>query len=126
MFSIAVRGGGAAVTGEADYYHMARIGGFVNLRGYERERFYGKTSFYNNNELRWFIPTKNYFFNGKIGLMTFYDQGRVWQPLEVSNKWHSGYGGGLILVPFNLVALTATYGVSEEAKILQLKVGMFF
>jgi len=126
MFSIAVRGGGAAVTGDADYYHMARIGGFVNLRGYERERFYGKTSFYNNNELRWFIPTKNYFFNGKIGLMTFYDQGRVWQPLEVSNKWHSGYGGGLILVPFNLVALTATYGVSEEAKILQLKVGMFF
>jgi hypothetical protein len=125
-FSIAVRGGGGTVKGDADFYHLNKIGGFVNLRGYERERFYGKTSFYNNNELRWITNTKNYFFNGKIGLLAFYDQGRVWQPLETSTKWHTGYGGGLILVPFNRIALTGTYCISEEDKIVQLKAGLFF
>jgi hypothetical protein len=125
-FSIAVRGGGGTVVGDVDFYHLNKIGGFVNLRGYERERFYGKTSFYNNNELRWITNTRNYFYNGKIGLFAFYDDGRVWQPLEISTKWHSGYGGGLILVPFDRIALTGTYCISEEDKILQLKAALFF
>ncbi len=105
---------------------MNKLGGYVNLRGYDRERFSGKTIFYNNNELRWVTNTKNYFFNGEIGLLAFYDDGRVWQPLERSNKWHTGYGGGLILIPFNKLVLTGTYCISEEAKFLQLKAGLFF
>jgi hypothetical protein len=99
-FSIASRAGGAALTGDADFYHLNTIGGAINLRGYERERFSGKTTFYNNNEIRWLTDTKSYLFNGKIGLLGFYDVGRVWQPLEKSDKWHEGYGLGLILIPF--------------------------
>jgi hypothetical protein len=125
-FSLASRAGGATIAGDADFYHLNKLGGYVNLRGYDRERFSGKTMFYNNNELRWVSNTKNYFFNGEIGLLAFYDDGRVWLPLENSNKWHTGYGGGLILIPFNKLVLTATYCISEEAKFLQLKAGMFF
>ena len=125
-FSLASRVGGASLNGDADFYHLNKLGGYVNLRGYERERFSAKTIFYNNNELRWVTNTKNYLFNGKIGLLVFYDEGRVWQALEKSNKWHAGYGGGLILIPFNKVALTGTYCISEESKLLQLKIGMFF
>ena len=125
-FSIASKAGGAALTGDADFYHLNKLGGYVNLRGYDRERFSGKTMFYNNNELRWVVNTKNYFFNGEIGLLAFYDDGRVWQPLEKSDKWHTGYGGGLILIPFNKLVLTGTYCISEEAKFLQLKAGLFF
>ncbi len=125
-FSIASRAGGATLTGDADFYHLNKLGGYINLRGYDRERFSGKTIFYNNNELRWVTNTKNYFFNGEIGLLAFYDDGRVWQPLERSNKWHTGYGGGLILIPFNKLVLTGTYCISEEAKFLQLKAGVFF
>jgi hypothetical protein len=125
-FSLASRAGGAALSGDADFYHLNKLGGYVNLRGYDRERFSGKTMFYNNNELRWITGTKNYLFTGHIGLLAFYDQGKVWQPLEKSNKWHTGYGGGLILIPFNRAALTATYCTSEEGNFIQLKASTFF
>ena len=97
---------------------LKRISSYLTLSG--------KTIFYNNNELRWVTNTKNYFYNGKIGLLAFYDDGRVWQPLERSNKWHTGYGGGLILVPFNRIALTGTYCRSSEGNFIQLKAGIFF
>jgi len=89
-------------------------------------QLFPETMFYNNNELRWITDTKNYFFNGEIGLLAFYDEGRIWQPFEKSNKWHTGYGGGLVLIPFNKVVLTGTYCTSEEGNFIQLKAGMFF
>jgi len=46
--------------------------------------------------------------------------------LRFQKKWHTGYGGGLILVPFNRIALTGTYCISEEDRIVQLKAGLFF
>lgn len=126
VVSIAVRAGGSTIFGTANYYHLSRLGGNVNLRGFPRERFYGKSSFYNNNEIRFITNTRNFFFNGKIGVLGFYDQGRVWQPGEVSRKWHAGYGGGLIVSPFNKAALTATYGRSDEGYHLLLRASMFF
>ena len=125
-FSIGIRAGGGTIWGDADYYHLNRLSGNVNLRGFPNERFYGKSIFYNNNELRWVTNTRNFFFNGKIGLLAFYDDGRVWQPGEQSNVWHKGYGGGLMLVPFNKIVLVATYGVSTETTQLLLKAGLFF
>jgi hypothetical protein len=126
QFTLAVRAGGATLSGKADFYHLNKLGGNVNLRGYDRERFYGKSSFYNNNELRWLTNTRNYLFNGKIGLLAFFDEGRVWNPGEISSKWHTGYGAGLILVPFNKIALTATYCTSTEGPFIQLKGSLFF
>jgi hypothetical protein len=125
-FSIAVRGGGGIISGDADYYHLNTLGGNENLRGYGRERFFGKDCFYNNNELRWVVPTSNYVFKGKIGLLAFYDNGRVWQPGEISNLWHHGYGGGLIIIPFERAALTGTYGTSSEGGHILLQAQVFF
>ena len=125
-FSFAARAGGGILTGDANYYHLNKLGGNVNLRGYERERFYGKNSFYNNNELRFLAPTHNFFFNGKAGLLAFLDNGRVWQPGEISNDWKVGYGGGIILVPFNKFALIGTFGYSNDGTQILLKAGMFF
>jgi hypothetical protein len=59
-------------------------------------------------------------------LLAFVDNGRIWQPLEISDKWHTGYGGGLILIPFNKVVLTGTYGISEEGRHTLIKAGLFF
>jgi len=126
VISVAVRAGGATLTGDANYYHLNKLGGNVNLRGFARERFYGKSSFYNNNEIRLITNTRNFLFNGKIGVLGFYDNGRVWQPGETSNKWHAGYGAGIIVSPFNKVALIATYGKSDEGTQVLLKAGMFF
>jgi len=128
QFSLAVRAGGGALSGKADYYNLNSIGGGGSgeMRGYDRERFYGKQSFYLNNDLRWVFNTKNWLYNGKAGLLVFYDMGRVWMPGEVSKSLHGSYGGGLIFIPYNRFSLTATYGVSSETTHINFKTGFYF
>jgi len=125
-FSLAVRSGAATVTGNPQFYQDVAIGGAKNLRGFRLDRFRGKTMLYNSNELRYIGNVKSYLFNGKAGLMVFYDQGRVWQPLENSNTWHSGYGGGILLSPFNRVLINLTYGISNEEKLVQIRLAKLF
>lgn len=125
-FSIATRNGASTVSGEAEFYQMNWLGGGATLRGYRRMRFYGKTVFYNNNELRWIPNVKTHLFNGKIGLIGFIDNGRVWTGNETSNKWHMGYGGGLLLAPFNKIAATIYYGISAEDRIIHVRLAKFF
>src|SRR5258705_4815397 len=125
-FSLAFRAGGGILNGDADYYHFNTLGGNENLRGYPRERFFGKNTFYNNNEFRWVVPTSNYFFAGKIGLLAFFDNGRVWQPGENSTLWHRGYGGGLVIIPFNKAGLNRTYGISKQRTHVLLRKLEFF
>lgn len=125
-FTLAMRAGGATLFGKPDFYHLNRLGGNVELRGFERERFYGKSIFYSNTELRWITNTKNYFFNGRAGLIGFYDIGRVWMPDETSTLWHAGYGMGVVIIPFNKITLTAMYGLSSEGDNLFFRAELFF
>ena len=120
-FSIAIRAAGGTVTGNPMFYHLPHIGGADDLRGYRRERFTGKTAFSNSNELRFITNLRSYIMNGKIGLVVFYDQGRVWQPGETSDTWHTDYGGGLLLAPFNALLANIAYGISKEKKMIQLR-----
>ena len=124
--SFAVRAGGAANIGDAEFYQLNILGSHDNLRGYRKYRFYGKQSFYNNNELRFMFTARNKVFNGKYGLVTFYDNGRVWQPGEISNKWHSGYGAGAFVSLFNKVILSGSYGISKEDKVISMYIGFYF
>lgn len=125
-FSIASRNGLATVNGEPEFYQYNWLGGGQNLRGYHRQRFYGNTSFFNNNELRWIPNIRSYLFNGKIGLIGFVDDGRVWLKNDNSSKWHVGYGGGLLLAPFNKISATIYYGVSEDDALIHIRLGRFF
>ncbi len=126
LLSFASRVGGATNIGDAPYYYLNKLGGNQNLRGYARERFYGKSSFYNNNELRLIGNTRNIVFNGKAGIFGFLDNGRVWQPGEQSSKWHMGYGGGVLIAPFNKFVLMAAYGLSEDGNQLLINARMLF
>ena len=125
-FSLAVRAGGATVTGNPEFYQLANLGGGSTLRGYFRQRFHGRTIFYNGNDLRWIFNTRNVIFNGKIGLIAFFDQGKVWQPADNSEQWHTGYGGGLMIAPFNKLSVTVYYGMSEETKRFHIRLGTLF
>ncbi|MFL5811012.1 MAG: BamA/TamA family outer membrane protein [Flavisolibacter sp.] len=125
-FSLGVRTGGIALTGKPEFHQLAALGGGDNLRGYFRERFYGMTSFYDNNELRWMPNIKSHLFNGKIGIIAFFDEARVWQSGEVSKKWHSSVGGGLMIAPFNIISLSAYYGISEEGNRIHLRLKRMF
>jgi hypothetical protein len=114
-FVLAIKNGAATVNGEPEFYQLNSIGG-KKLRGYRRERFWGNTSYYNNNELQYLFNFRSFLFNGKAGLMAFADQGRVWLKGEKSQVWHYGYGGGIILSPFNKIYIAASYGISPENK----------
>ena len=59
--------------------------------------------------------------NGKIGFSVFYDEGRVWQPSETSKTWHTDYGAGFYLSPFNGLLANLAYGISKEKKMVQLR-----
>jgi hypothetical protein len=124
--SLAIRTGATTITGTPEFYQFPSIGESYNLRGFMRERFYGRTVFYNSNELRFMGPVKSYIFNGKAGILAFLDEGRVWMPLESSDTWHYGYGGGLLIAPFDKITAELTYGISKEGGRVQLRVGKLF
>ena len=123
-FSLATSAGVSSVSGNPEFYQYPSIGGGMDLRGFQRQRFYGKTAFYNSNELRFISDIKTYIMNGKAGLLAFVDDGRVWMPGEKSSTWHVGYGGGILIAPFNKVLFDVTYGISDEDKLIQLRLSL--
>ncbi|HEX8332016.1 MAG TPA: BamA/TamA family outer membrane protein, partial [Segetibacter sp.] len=122
--SLAIRAGAGTVTGTPEFYQYPGIGGGQTMRGFRRDRFRGETAVYNSNELRFISDVKSYLFNGKAGLLVFYDNGRVWMPGETSNIWHSGYGAGILLAPFNKVLADVTYGISKDETLIQLRLSL--
>ncbi len=123
-FSLAVSSGASTVSGDPEFYQYPEIGGGMDLRGFQRQRFYGKTAFWNSNELRFISKLHTYLLNGKAGLLAFVDDGRVWMPQEKSDTWHVGYGGGILVAPFNKILFDVTYGISNEDKVLQLRLNV--
>jgi hypothetical protein len=131
-FSLLVRLGGSTVVGDdeilstAQAYQHAIIGGPENLRGYRFDRFWGKTAYYNNNEIRFITNLKTYLLNARIGVTGFFDNGRVWLPGEDSNQIHTSYGAGLLLAPFNFICFGLTYGITPESNLFQFRINTLF
>jgi hypothetical protein len=123
-FSLAISGGIETVDGNPEFYQYPEIGGGQDLRGFQKQRFYGKTAFYNSNELRFISNVKSYLYNGKAGLLAFIDDGRVWNPGEKSSILHTGYGAGILVAPFNFIFAEATYGFSNEDQLIQLRLNV--
>lgn len=126
VLSFATKTGAATTSGTPLFYQYPWIGGAPALRGYKRERFYGKSDFYNQNDLRLIFNVKGHTYRGKLGVFGFYDDGRVWMPGEASTTWHTAYGGGVIIAPFDKISLKAGYGISPELKVFQLEVNKLF
>jgi len=113
--------------GEYEFFQTSRLDGFNTLRGYNRFRFAGQSSFYNQIDLRIdLFEWQNYILPSKIGLILFNDIGRVWAEGENSSKLHHGYGGGVYLVPLSRFALNFLVAKSDEGFVPILKFGFFF
>jgi hypothetical protein len=126
FISFAFRVGGATNIGDAEFYQLNTLGSHDNLRGYRKWRFYGKHAAFSNNDIRLIFNNRNKLFNGKMGLIGFYDVGRVWQPDEESDTWHVGYGGGLFFSPFKKLILSGNMGFSKEDRVMVFHIGFFF
>jgi hypothetical protein len=120
-FSLAVRTGFTTVSGQPEFYQYASIGGSQTFRGLRRDRFWGNTAFYNNNDLRYITNFRSYIMNGKIGALTFVDNGRVWYDPEESDTWHLSYGGGVLLAPFNKFMVSLVYAISDQDRMLHIR-----
>ncbi len=125
---LAFRLGGEAVLGDNySFLESAKLGGKTNLRGYWTDRFYGDQSVYQNTELRYkMLDFNSYLLNGELGVLGFYDSGRVWHNTDSSGEWHHGYGGGFWMSPFEMTILTVTYNMSKETNMVQVTMNYKF
>lgn len=124
---LALRAGGTKIFGDYAFLEAAKLGGKTNLRGYLADRFYGRSSFYQNSEFRYkLIDFSSYIMNGELGVLAFYDGGRVWLKRQGSGHWHQGYGSGFWLSPFEMIILTTTYNWSSEDHMLQVTLNFKF
>ena len=70
---------------------------------------------YNNLDARIKVANiASYLVPGQLGIVGFYDIGRVWENGEKSNKWHQGAGGGIYFAPAQLLLLQFLVGKSVE------------
>ncbi|MDO6432712.1 hypothetical protein Q4E93_19050 [Flavitalea sp. BT771] len=124
---IANRTGGATYFGTADYFQQVKLGGPQTLRGYHTWRFTGRSTLYNNLEVRLkVLDFTSYLLPGSIGLIGFNDIGRVWSKNDTSNDWHDGYGGGIYIIPAELLLIQAAIGFSREGSLPYISIGFTF
>ncbi|RYD55515.1 MAG: metallophosphoesterase [Sphingobacteriales bacterium] len=117
-------GAGHIFSKDFEYFQALTLGSNNYLRGYRRNRFAGSSMAYASAELKAKLFNINtYLLKGDFGLVGFNDFGRVWMKNETSDKWHHGYGGGIYLIPFNTVMLSAVMAVSEDDQLFNITLG---
>ena len=122
-----IRAGGAHNIGDFHYLLSNKIGGKNTLRGYRRDRYYGKSSVYNSIEVRYDLYNiKTIIFPFTIGMIAFNDIGRVWTDEESSQLWHNSFGGGLYVKPVNAFAVSIQLAKSNELLAFYFDLGFSF
>lgn len=120
-------GAGKIFTSNPEYFQALTLGANNYNRGYRKDRFSGTSIAYGGTELRVkLFKSKSFILPGDVGVMGYYDIGRVWYPGERSNKWHDSYGGGFYFVPYSLVMISATMGISPEDQLFNFTIGTKF
>ena len=113
------------VSNDFEFYQAANIGGVDGLRGYRNERFTGKKSFYQNTDLRLSLgKMRSGILPTAFGLYGGFDYGRVWNPNEDSNVWHTSYGGGFFIDASGLASIRAA--VFNSADGIRISFGLGF
>jgi outer membrane protein assembly factor BamA len=120
---LALRAGGMRVWGSYPFFEAANIGSATSIRGLPIRRYAGDASLYASTELRLNLAGKR----GNWGILGLADVGRVFLEGETSNRWHSGFGGGIW---FELAELhrviTATLASSNARARFYLKTSFHF
>ncbi len=134
---LAVRVGGGINSGNYAFYQAQVLDGKTALRGFRETRFYGDSKLCSNFEVRLrLLNFRSYLFPAALGVLGFYDAGRVWYRNEngmdasasdgKSTWWHNGWGGGIWFTPFNVTILSAEIGRSNDGTLLYLRMGFLF
>ena len=131
--TLAARLGGATNAGEYEFYDANAIGGNRGfsrpgtVRGYHRDRFSGRSSIYQNTEIRMHLArVPFYYLPFTFGISAHHDIGRVWADGEDSDKLHSGTGGGIWFGPLERWVFTISYTKAEEDEMYNANLGFLF
>ncbi|GAA0878747.1 metallophosphoesterase [Algoriphagus jejuensis] len=109
------RVGGGKNFGSYEYFQGQILGGMNNLRGFRRYRYNGDAVFYNNLEFRLqLLNLQTPILPATVGMIGFYDVGRVWLKGEDSGTWHNSLGGGLWIAPVSQFVATFSVGFTKE------------
>lgn len=135
--TFAARVSGGISRGDFQLYQSQILDGRTELRGFRKTRFYGDGKLVFNNEVRFKLgEIHSYIFPASVGLVGFYDVGRVWykndsgiDPTSATGKssvWHKGFGGGVWFTPFNMAVVTTEVGHSAEGTLGYFRLGFLF
>ena len=120
-------GGGHIFNNHYDYFQAFTLGANNYLRGFRKNRFSGQSILYQTTELRLkLFESKSYIAPGAVGLIGFYEVGRVWVKNESTHKWHNDIGGGFYYSPYNFAIISATIAHSPEDNLFNFSLGTKF
>lgn len=115
-----------------EFFQAATLGGTgktANFRGLRRNRYAGKTAFYQNNDLRWkLLGSRNRTLPFSMGILVGFDHGRVWldDDLDRSDTWHYSYGGGVWISPFDSFMLNLSLFRGDDDRNVFTFLGSYF
>ena len=124
--TLGLKGSFSNAAGDAPFYKLSTLGRTSGLRGFSRDRFGGKAAASFNSQLAVeFGTVKTALVPLTLGMYGFYDLGKVWNPGEISNKIHQGYGAGIYFTPlFEILTTRISMSFSEESPRGILEVGL--
>ncbi|MDX2301578.1 MAG: metallophosphoesterase [Microscillaceae bacterium] len=126
--TLAMRVGGTHNFGDFEFFQANGLGAKDNLRGFRNYRFSGRSSFYQNLDLRLrLFRLRTFLFNGQLGLIGIHDFGRVWTDGEKSRRFHRGYGGGFWFTPAEATVIETTLTTApREGSLFYIRIGFLF
>lgn len=109
------------------FYQGASIGASDGPRGFRNQRFTGKTSYYQNTDIRLRLrKMKTGLLPISLGIFGGFDYGRVWHPEDQFDRWHTSYGGGLFLNGADIFSARFSLFHSEEGPRFLVGLGFGF
>jgi hypothetical protein len=133
----ALRVGMGRNVGDYKFYQAQVLDGKSELRGLRKTRFYGDSKLFTNTEVRLKLRSlRTYLFPASVGLLAFYDTGRIWykdangkDPSVAdgeSTRWHHGVGGGIWFTPFDLAVISTEVAKGEDGVLGYIRLGFLF
>jgi hypothetical protein len=123
--SLALRAGGEQVWGRFPWSEAAFMGGGSTIRGWDDQRFAGDAAAFLSSELRLRLGYARIVVPVGVGVLGFYDVGRVSLDGSSPGGWHAGVGGGIWLQPMGQPYIfRGGVGVSDEATKVYLALGL--
>jgi hypothetical protein len=124
LIAVVGLGAGRIFNKSFEFFQALPIGGNDNLHGFRRNRYLGRANAYGSIELRLkLFNLKSYLVPGPVGLIGFYDAGRVWLKGENSRRWHNAYGTGIYFIPYNKFMISASVGFTPHENKFDVVVG---